>query len=55
MFERIYKAKKEEKAAQHKKDGSLKARLEELKQARAAGLLTEEEFEAKKAALLADF
>ena len=55
MFERIYKAKKEEKAAQHKRDGTLKAKLEELKEARAAGLLTEEEFEAKKATLLADF
>jgi uncharacterized protein (DUF697 family) len=55
MFERVYKAKKDEKAAQHKRDGSLKARLEELKEARAAGLLTEEEFEAKKAALLSDF
>ena len=55
MFERIYKSKKDEKAAQHKRDGSLKARLEELKEARAAGLLTDEEFEAKKAALLADF
>lgn len=55
MFERVYKSKKEEKAAQHKRDGSLKAKLEELKEARAAGLLTEEEFEAKKAALLANF
>lgn len=55
MFERVYKSKKEEKAAQHKRDGSLKTKLEELKEARAAGLLTEEEFEAKKAALLADF
>lgn len=55
MFERVYKRKKEEKAAQHKRDGSLKAKLEELKEARAAGLLTEEEFEAKKAALLANF
>lgn len=55
MFDRIYKAKKDEKAAQHKRDSTLKAKLEELKEARAAGLLTEEEFEAKKAALLADF
>lgn len=55
MFDRVYKTKKEEKTAQHKKDGTLKARLEELKEARAAGLLTEEEFEAKKAALLSDF
>jgi uncharacterized protein (DUF697 family) len=55
MFDRVYKSKKEEKTAQHKKDGTLKAKLEELKEARAAGLLTEEEFEAKKAALLSDF
>jgi uncharacterized protein (DUF697 family) len=55
MFDRVYKAKKEEKSAQHKKNGTLKAKLEELKEARAAGLLTEEEFEAKKAALLSDF
>lgn len=55
MFERVYKAKKAEKSAQHKQNGSLKARLEELKKAREAGLLTEAEFEAKKAALLSDF
>jgi uncharacterized protein (DUF697 family) len=55
MFDRVYKAKKAEKTAQHKKDSSLKTKLEELKEARAAGLLTEEEFEAKKAALLSDF
>jgi uncharacterized protein (DUF697 family) len=55
MFDRVYKTKKAEKTAQHKKDSSLKTKLEELKEARAAGLLTEEEFEAKKAALLSDF
>jgi uncharacterized protein (DUF697 family) len=55
MFERIYKRKKEEKAAAHKADKSLKAKLEELKKAREAGLLTDEEFEAKKAAILANF
>jgi len=55
MFERVYKAKKDEKSAQHKRNASLKTKLEELKEARAAGLLTDEEFEAKKAALLADF
>jgi uncharacterized protein (DUF697 family) len=55
MFERIYKTKKDEKASQHKRDNTLKAKLEDLKEARAAGLLTDEEFEAKKAALLADF
>jgi uncharacterized protein (DUF697 family) len=55
MFDRIYKTKKDEKAKEHKRDDSLKAKLEQLKEARKAGLLTEEEFEAKKAALLADF
>jgi uncharacterized protein (DUF697 family) len=55
MFERVYKRKKEEKQSEHKADKRLKQRLEELKEARAAGLLTDEEFEAKKAALLADF
>lgn len=55
MFERIYKSKKEEKSSEHKADKSLKNRLSELKKAKEAGLLTDEEFEAKKAALLADF
>ena len=55
MFERVYKSKKEEKAAEHKRDASLKSKLEELKKARKAGLLTDEEFEAKKAAVLEDF
>jgi uncharacterized protein (DUF697 family) len=55
MFDRVYKRKKEEKAAAHKANKTLKAKLEELKEARKAGLLTDEEFEAKKAAVLADF
>lgn len=55
MFERIYKSKKEEKASEHKRDGDLKAKLEHLKEARKNGVLTEEEFDAKKAKLLADF
>ena len=55
MFERIYKRKKEEKSAEHKADKTLKAKLEQLKKAREAGLLTDEEFETKKAAILADF
>jgi len=55
MFERIYKTKKEEKQARHKKNESLKDKLEQLKEARKADLLTEEEFEAKKAELLASF
>ncbi len=55
MFDRIYKSKKEEKSKEHKRDSTLKTKLEELKEARKSGLLTEEEFEAKKAAVLADF
>ncbi|MEM7153343.1 MAG: DUF697 domain-containing protein [Myxococcota bacterium] len=55
MFERIYASKKEEKSKEHKRDSTLKAKLEQLKEARKSGLLTDEEFEAKKAAVLADF
>ncbi|MEX1367074.1 MAG: SHOCT domain-containing protein, partial [Nannocystaceae bacterium] len=55
MFERVYKTKKDEKTQEHKKNKSLKVKLEQLKEARAAGLLTEVEFEAKKAELLRDF
>lgn len=55
MFDRVYKTKKEEKSKEHKRNDSLKVKLEQLKEARKAGLLTDEEFEVKKAALLADF
>jgi uncharacterized protein (DUF697 family) len=55
MFDKTYKSKKAEKQAEHRSDGSLKDRLEQLKEAFAAGLLTEEEFEAKKQELLAGF
>jgi len=55
MFERVYKTKKEEKSKEHKRDSSLKIKLEELKEARKAGLLSDEEFEAKKAEVLAGF
>lgn len=55
MFERVYKAKKAEKTEQHKGDKALRDKLELLKKAHADGLLTEAEFEAKKAALLATF
>jgi uncharacterized protein (DUF697 family) len=55
MFERVYKAKKAEKEQSHKGDKTLKQKLEELKEARKDGLLTDEEFEAKKAELLAGF
>jgi len=55
MFERVYKTKKDEKAAEHKRNRSLKQKLEQLKEAKRAGLLSDEEFEAKKAALLESF
>lgn len=55
MFERIYKQKKDEKTAEHKGNTSLKQRLEQLKEARAEGLLTDEEFEAKKQEILSKF
>lgn len=55
MFRRVYESKKEEKTREHKRNKGLKAKLEQLKEAREAGLLTEEEFEAKKAEVLADF
>lgn len=55
MFERVYKAKKAEKTDAHKSDKTLKDKLEQLKKAHADGLLTEAEFEAKKAQLLAEF
>lgn len=55
MFDRVYKAKKAEKTEQHRKDGQLRDKLDQLKRAHADGLLTDEEFEAKKAAVLAAF
>lgn len=55
MFDKVYKRKKEEKTSAHKSNTTLKERLEQLKEARREGLLTDEEFEAKKAAMLADF
>ena len=55
MFESIYKEKKEEKSREHKRNKTLRAKLEELKDAKKQGLLTDEEFEAKKTEILADF
>lgn len=55
MFERVYKSKKAEKQSEHKANASLKDRLEQLKEAKAQGLLTDEEFEEKKREMLADF
>lgn len=55
MFKRVYRDKKAEKEAQHRSDDRLKDKLEQLKEARQADLLTEEEFERKKEELLAGF
>ncbi len=55
MFDRIYKSKKAEKQSAVKGDDSLKDRLEQLKEAKAQGLLTDEEFEEKKREMLANF
>lgn len=55
MFKKVYREKREEKVAAHKDNGSLKERLQQLKEAFESGALTEEEFEAKKADILRDF
>ncbi len=55
MFDKVYKNKKAEKQAEHRSNETLKDKLEQLKDAYGAGLLTEEEFEAKKQELLAGF
>jgi uncharacterized protein (DUF697 family) len=55
MFERIYKEKKAEKEDSNRKNSSLKERLEQLKEAKASGLLTDEEFDRKKEDLLRSF
>lgn len=55
MFQRIYKAKHAEKKAEHKDNTTLKRKLEQLKEAYASGLLTEEEFARKKEEVLKDF
>jgi uncharacterized protein (DUF697 family) len=54
-YERVYREKKSEKESAHRGDDSLKRRLEQLTEARAAGLVTEEEFERKKQEILASF
>ncbi len=55
MFDRVYKQKKAEKDAQHKSNTTLKERLEQLKEALAAGVITQEEFDRKKQDILAGF
>jgi uncharacterized protein (DUF697 family) len=55
MFKRVYSEKRKEKEAEHKQDATLKDKLEQLKQAKEAGVLTEAEFERKKEEILASF
>lgn len=55
MFRKVYGEKRKEKMAAHKNDASLKERLEQLNAAFAAGLLTPEEYEAKKRDILSAF
>ena len=55
MFKRVYEQKKSEKQSAHKADDTLKSKLEMLKKAFEAGLLTEEEFARKKEDLLRSF
>jgi hypothetical protein len=55
MFKKVYEEKRSEKQAAHKANASLKDKLEQLREAREADLLTDEEFEAKKRDLLAGF
>lgn len=55
MFKKVYREKKDEKMAAHKGNRTLKERLEQLEAALEAGVLTQEEFEAKKADILRDF
>ncbi len=54
-FESSYTRTKAQKEAEHGKNGSLRERLEQLKSAFAAGMLTEEEFTRAKEELLRSF
>lgn len=55
LFKKVYAKKKAEKESEHRDNSSLKEKLEQLKEAYAAGLLTEEEFEKKKGDVLSSF
>jgi uncharacterized protein (DUF697 family) len=52
MFKKVYAQKKAEREEAMKGAGTLKERLEQLNEARAAGLVSEEEFERKKQEIL---
>ena len=55
IFKRIYKEKKTEKEKEHKANDALKDKLEQLKEALQADLITKDEFAAQKEKILADF
>ena len=55
MFDRVYREKRAEKEQAHAKNERLKDKLQQLKDAREAGLIDDEEFRRKKEELLADF
>jgi len=55
MFRKVYDRKKQEKERDHRRDRSLKNKLEMLTKLHASGVLTEEEFQRKKEQLLEDF
>jgi uncharacterized protein (DUF697 family) len=55
MFSKVYRQKRTEKEAANKENDSLKAKLQQLKDAYEAGLLDEDEFSAQKEKILADF
>jgi uncharacterized protein (DUF697 family) len=55
MFKRVYQEKKKEKEQAHKGDDALKEKLDALNKAKAAGILTDDEYEKKKEELLAGF
>jgi uncharacterized protein (DUF697 family) len=54
-FNKVYKEKKAEKETQAKSDKTLKTKLDNLKKAFEAGVITEEEFQKKKEETLAGF
>lgn len=54
-FQKVYKEKKAEKESQVKGDKTLKTKLDNLKKAFEAGVITEEEFQKKKEETLAGF
>ena len=54
-FKQVYKEKKAEKESEIRGNKSLKKKLEALKKAKEDGILSEEEFEKKKAEVMASF